>query len=173
MILLCQFLVWPQGPSWWHTHLSTKMDSSTRDPGGWFSPPSYWPLPTPPPSTPISLHGSTVLLIRVSCCETAQANSYYPAWPRWVVSVSGPLAVLSMTTKMYIKSQQYLKLQQREKGIKLWIPSYNSAVLATCEKYDEESVKRFARKMIVMQLFYLQWSSLLYVNTKVRDILFL
>ena len=64
-----------------------------------------------------------------------------------------------MKTKMYIKSQQYLKLQQREKGVKLWIPSYNSAILATCEKYDEESVKRFARKMIVMQLFYLQWSS--------------
>ena len=30
------------GPSWWHMHLSAKMDSSTKDPGGWWSPSSYW-----------------------------------------------------------------------------------------------------------------------------------
>lgn len=40
-----------QGPSWWRPQLSAKMDPSTRDPGGWSSPPpSVGPSHFPPGS---------------------------------------------------------------------------------------------------------------------------
>ena len=39
----------------------------------------------------VSLQSSTVFLMVASCCETTHANGCYPAWPRWAVSVNGPL----------------------------------------------------------------------------------
>ena len=36
-----------RGPSWWRVHLSAKMNSGVKDPGGWLSPPSSWSLPGP------------------------------------------------------------------------------------------------------------------------------
>ena len=37
-----------QGPSWWQVYLSTKMDSSAKDPGRLVVSSSYWPLPNVP-----------------------------------------------------------------------------------------------------------------------------
>ena len=47
----------------------------------------------PSPVLPVRFQGSTVFLIRASCCGTTHASSYYHAWPRWVVSVNGSLTL--------------------------------------------------------------------------------
>ena len=47
--------------------------------GGWWSPPSYWPLS---PSILLSLQGSAMFLTRASCSETTHASGYHRAWPR-------------------------------------------------------------------------------------------
>ena len=40
---------------------------------------------------PPSLQGSTKFFIGASCCETTPPKGYYHTWPRWAVSVNGPL----------------------------------------------------------------------------------
>ena len=40
--------------------------------------------------------GSTLFLIRASCCETTWASGCYSAWPKWAVLVNGPLTKWSI-----------------------------------------------------------------------------
>lgn len=68
--------------------LSAMKDSSAKDPGRLVLSSS---LLAPPKL--VSLEGSTLFFIRTSCWKTAPASGYCHAWPRWVVSVSGPLTV--------------------------------------------------------------------------------
>ena len=90
---LASHLAWPissltQGPSWWHSHLSAKMDSSKKDAGrlvehimGWFLGPSQILL---------VFDGRPVFLMRTSCCKIASA------WPRWVILLDGSLAICTL-----------------------------------------------------------------------------
>lgn len=102
-----------QGPSWWCPHLSAKMDSSTKDPGKLVISSL---LLAPSQVLLVSLQGSTTFLSRASCCETVHARAYYCAWPRWAVSVSGPLTQVQLCsrvshldciTHMHVTSSQY------------------------------------------------------------------
>lgn len=43
------------------------------------------------PVLPVGLRDSTRSLIKASCCKTTHASGYHGAWPRWAVSVDGPL----------------------------------------------------------------------------------
>ena len=47
--------------------------------------------PTGPSHLLFSLQGSITFLIRASYGETTHASGYYLEWPRWAVSVHGPL----------------------------------------------------------------------------------
>ena len=79
-----------QGPSWWRTHLSAKMDSSVRVSGRWAD--ILWAgvsslLSAPPDfsrwfstTAPCSLSGPPL---------TTQASVYHRAWPRWGVLING------------------------------------------------------------------------------------
>ena len=45
---------------------------------------------------------SSVFLTRTSCCKTTHANSYYGAWPGWVISVTVLPLTLWVTVNKYI-----------------------------------------------------------------------
>jgi len=88
----CLARTWSDSGSWWCVHLSAKMDSSTKDSGRL----------VPPPTGPsqillVSLQGCMVFLIRAFCCETIHARGYYHVWPRWAVSVNGPLTLVPLS----------------------------------------------------------------------------
>ena len=68
-----------QGPSWWHTYCSAKMDSSEEDSGRL--------VPFPNSSDWFWLVIS-MFLNRTSCHKITHASVYYGSWPGWVVSVS-------------------------------------------------------------------------------------
>ena len=75
---------WPllglaQGPSWWHMHLSAKMDSSVKNSGRLVV--SFFLL-APLKISQLVFRGSTTFLIGASCCEKTHASSYYCIWPR-------------------------------------------------------------------------------------------
>ena len=76
-----------QSPFWWHLRLLPKMESSAKDPGRLVVSSLLLALPI----LPVSLPGSTLFLIRVSCCETTHASSYYHDWLRWAVQSVVPL----------------------------------------------------------------------------------
>ena len=85
-------VVLTQGPSWWCTHCSAKMEANERDSGRWsdtgrllltFLELFQWVV------------AYSVFLTRTSCHKTAHANAYCGAWPGWAVSVS----VLPLTHK--------------------------------------------------------------------------
>ena len=101
---LASYLAWPifgltQGPSWWHVHLSAKMDSSEEDSGKLVGH-MDWRLLPPFVASQIllvSFHGSTMFLIWISH-KTTHVSGYHRAWPRWVVSVNGSLTLQSLFT---------------------------------------------------------------------------
>ena len=47
---------------------------------------------------------SSVFLIRISCHKTANANSYYGAWPGWAVSIS--VHLLTKVVKQSIDEEE-------------------------------------------------------------------
>ena len=91
----CLAHIWSDsGPCWWRAHLSAKVDCSARDSGRLVGYTMGWRLLSPlGPSqfSQLAVGGSTMFLVGTSCCETAHASSYYCAWPRRAVSVSGSL----------------------------------------------------------------------------------
>ena len=101
-------LTWPifdltQGPSWWHMHLSVKMDSSAKAPGRLV----ISSLLLPPPPSSLKNH----VLIRASCCEKTLVSGCYCAWPRWAVSVNGPLILWHLTFEGNSISSKLLALK--------------------------------------------------------------
>ena len=68
-----------QGPSWWHTYCSAKMDSSEEDSG------RLVPFPN---SSDCFWLVISMFLTRTSCHKITHASVYYGSWPGWVVSVS-------------------------------------------------------------------------------------
>ena len=97
---LANHLAWPifsltQGPSWWHSHLSANMDSSKKDAGrlvehilGWCPLPSW----APPRFSWLVFDSRPMFLMRISCCKITLAS----AWPRWVISLDGSLAICTL-----------------------------------------------------------------------------
>lgn len=80
-----------QDTSRWHTHLSDKLDSSTKFPGrvvvhimGW-PPSSLWPLPEF-----FQLAVTCVTFLSRTSCEVT-ASGYYPTWLGWVILSNGSL----------------------------------------------------------------------------------
>ena len=101
-----------QGPSWWCTHFSVKMISSTRVSGrlvghimGCGVSSFLWPLPN---SFGWWQLVSSVFLIGTSCREITHASGYYPAWPGWAVSVSGSRTLTTCLGLGNATSMQYL-----------------------------------------------------------------
>ena len=64
----------------------SQMDSN-KDSGRLVISSLFFPLPI----LLVNLQGSTMFLSRASWWKTAHESSYYHAWPRWAVSVNGPL----------------------------------------------------------------------------------
>ena len=72
-------------------HLSAKMDSSAKGPGRLVV---SFLLLAPTKSSQLVFRAAPCVFTGASCCETMHASGYYRAWPRWAVSLSGPLTDL-------------------------------------------------------------------------------
>ena len=87
--LSCSASTWSDSGSFLAARASLSQDGFQRQ--------AFWdvgglrPPIGPSQVLPVSLQGSTVFLIRASCCEITFASGYYGAWPRWEGSVCGPL----------------------------------------------------------------------------------
>lgn len=95
-----------QNPSWWCTHLSTKMDSRVRASGRLAGQIVGCCLLPPLGPSWILLGNNTMFLIGTSCCETTHASGCYCTWPRWAVLVNGSLTqgfTLSTASKCTIQ----------------------------------------------------------------------
>ena len=76
-----------QGPSCRCEHLSAKMDSRAKDPGMLVVFSLLLALSDPPDQS----SRQHLVPNQDPCCETSHASGYYCAWPRWAVSVNGPM----------------------------------------------------------------------------------
>ena len=73
------------------------MNAREKDSGRWSD---RWCLLLTFPELFRLVEAYSLFLTRISCRKTTHANSYYGAWPGWVVSVSVfPLTVLEYTSK--------------------------------------------------------------------------
>ena len=81
-----------QGPSWWYTHCSAKVDSSKKDYGKLVGHMDWRLLSSFDLSQILLLGGSLLLPLPLPgppVVKIIQASGYYLAWSRWAVSVSG------------------------------------------------------------------------------------
>ena len=99
-----------QGPSWWLTHLSAKMDSSMKDSGrlvGHIV--SSLLLLAPPEFSQLVFSGSTMFLIGTSCCEETRASGYPCVWLRWAVLVNVSLTILPRKSQGIEETFRFVK----------------------------------------------------------------